>query len=156
MDNFDFDLRIDPKKSSIDENQIKDILDNKLESTLDNNRIELLKNKPWWNDIHNSFQLAIDKIFPGTHLVAHPGDIEDLLKIDTIKIPGPNYTIQVMQQSRCHHNALELYLKDQTLKMFSGYALSTDRLWRHHSWIVTPTDNIIETTEERLIYIGHH
>lgn len=155
MDQSDFDLILMNLISSINEKQIKDILDNKLESPLDQDRIRFLKTRPWWNDIHNKFQLIIDEIFPGTHLVASLKDTIDLLKIDTIQIPNNNYTLQQMRPSRCHDNVFELYLKDKTLRIFSGYALSSDRLWRHHSWITTPTDDIIETTTTRLIYIGH-
>jgi hypothetical protein len=145
-------FNINIKDSSI-EQQIKDIID-KLEP-LDVSRINFLTSRPWWKNMHNDLQLTMNKIFPGTHLVASPNDLLDLINVNTIIIPNSNYKIQLMEQSRCHDNSLKLYKNDPTLKLFSGYALSGDGLWRHHSWVMTQADDVIETTEKRLIYMGY-
>jgi hypothetical protein len=152
MDN-NFDSRINLNNKQHD--QVKLIL-NQCEEPLLYNQIKFLTSRPWWNKDHDSLQLSLSKMFPGTHLVSDPSDDIDLYKMNTIQIPGPNYKIHRMQKSACHDNSMELFLKDpENAKLFSGYALSTDRLWRHHSWIITQTGDIIETTQERLIYLGY-
>jgi hypothetical protein len=42
-----------------------------------------------------------------------------------------------------------------TVRLASGHALSTDGLWRQHSWGVVAEDGrIVETTERRVCYYG--
>jgi hypothetical protein len=151
MDRFDF-----ANFYNFDKKEITKILDNTSIPLLDNDRITFLKNRPWWNKVHDNFQSCLDEMFPGTHLVADPFDVDDLLNINTIMIPNSNYQIKQMERSMCHDNSIKLCTTDSSLKLFSGYALSDDKLWRHHSWVMTKTDDIIETTEKRLIYLGYN
>ena len=59
-----------------------------------------------------------------------------------------------MQTSGCHDNCEILNLFNDSNKVFTGYALSSDGLWRFHSWCVDENNYIIETTESRLLYYG--
>ena len=65
--------------------------------------------------------------------------------------------------SRCHENASLLWEANQdNTRICTGYALSTDGLWRQHSWVMhmyyTPKGytkaRIVETTAKRVAYFG--
>lgn len=66
--------------------------------------------------------------------------------------------------SQCHGNVCELWQLNHDaldVRICTGYALSSDGLWRQHSWLVhnysTKTQQrmrIIETTEKRVAYYG--
>ena len=57
------------------------------------------------------------------------------------------------QPSRCHWNAVKLYLENpDTYKLVIGYALSGD-VWRSHSWCLRGAD-LIETTTKMERYWG--
>jgi hypothetical protein len=58
------------------------------------------------------------------------------------------------EQSRCHDNVEAFYQVREIKQRWTGVALSKDRLWRMHSWGVNDNNQIIETTEPRLAYIG--
>ena len=58
------------------------------------------------------------------------------------------------QPSRCHANSSKLYAQDRTLTLITGWAMSDDRIWRQHSWLVKPDSALIETTEVRERYFG--
>jgi hypothetical protein len=134
--------------------QIQQILTNI--APLDPERIQWLKSRKWWTDDHTKFQKYIEIHFPGTHLVAVPykSSIDALNNVNVIHIPtDDNYQIKKMESSQCHDNVGILYRVDPHLTIYYGYALSSDGLWRHHSWC-EKDGVIIETTEKRLIYIG--
>lgn len=111
--------------------------------------------------------------------------IEDLVK-DTIIVPreedsrsasdicerGILFSLSSLKKidgkiSACHQNSAEVFLENVDIyRIATGYALSSDGLWRQHSWVVeatssesdydTPSDwNIIETTEVRDEYFGY-
>jgi hypothetical protein len=109
-------------------------------------------------EIHDYFQLFLNKNFSGTHLVAcwDTNSLISLMSVNTIAIPTPQtYKIHFIEAGQCHENVYDLWKQDKNLKTYTGYALSQDRLWRHHSWCVDQTGTLIETTFERLIYIGY-
>lgn len=66
------------------------------------------------------------------------------------------------EPSQCHANSAKIWKKyqdspDHKYAIVTGYALSTDGLWRQHSWIlqIKPRANVlIETTAPRLAYYG--
>lgn len=66
-----------------------------------------------------------------------------------------------MKPCRCHGNS-GVFWKNYSeqngfdnIKIVTGWCLSTDGLWRSHSFVYQPMDNvIIETTEKRVIYFG--
>ena len=53
----------------------------------------------------------------------------------------------------CHKNSAKLWSEGKG-KIVTGYALSDDGLWRQHSW-VNAGNQLIETTEPRVIYFGY-
>lgn len=66
------------------------------------------------------------------------------------------------EPSQCHRNSCNLWranrgIEGVNLHIATGYALSTDGMWRQHSWLVhaKPRSNqIIETTVKRIGYYG--
>lgn len=70
--------------------------------------------------------------------------------------------------SQCHMNSCFLYKFDEVqveyeecVKIMTGYALSSDGMWRQHSWCIAYMGEdyiedsiIIETTEKRVAYFG--
>ena len=131
----------------------------KLESVPTEEQIKLLKSKPWWNDNHNIGNKFLAQIIPGTHLVAHPSDateIENLVMFESnvkIYFIDKNIIFKKMENSHCHDNVFLLLALKKLKSMQSGYALSKDGLWRHHSWGIDKNDKIVETTIERLVYV---
>jgi len=139
-------------------NDIQHILQTKITS-VESDRIIWLKSRSWWSTIYDDFQSIVNNLFPNTHIVGVPENdaMYTILKIDTIHLPNDNTIYTKMTQSACHDNCIELYLNNRSMsnRIFTGFALSTDGLWRYHSWIVSENDVITETTGPRLIYIGH-
>ena len=70
--------------------------------------------------------------------------------------PGAGSLMQRGLPSACHTNAAMLLVRSRgSVRIAFGYALSTDGLWRQHSWGVDAEDGrIIETTERRVRYYG--
>lgn len=149
----DINTRLKDYSSNLD--KIKDVLLNVNPVTQE--RITVLKLKPWWNDKFDQFQQYLDTKFPGTHVVSFPSEdaSSTVLKLDTFMFPDQNTVLTVMQRSACHDNCIALHYHDKSHRIFTGYALSGDGLWRHHSWIMTQKNCIVETTEDRLMYIGY-
>lgn len=152
----DYDEILDFKKQQITEQQIKECLKS-VKEVVSEERKTWLRSRTWWNVFHADFQSYLEKTYSGTHLVSHPNplSISDMLCLNTVHIPSEQCIIMPMQISACHDNCYELYVHNPKLRIFTGYALSMDGLWRHHSWILEENGNIIETTERRLIYLGY-
>jgi len=57
---------------------------------------------------------------------------------------------------QCHSNSAAIWEQDHDrYDLFTGYGLSADGIWRQHSWVYdTKNGEIIETTEDRLVYYG--
>lgn len=59
---------------------------------------------------------------------------------------------------RCHSNACYLWEANKgRCQIATGYALSSDGIWRQHSWVVQPIATkwrVWETTEPRVAYFG--
>jgi YD repeat-containing protein len=51
-------------------------------------------------------------------------------------------------------NAVALWRKGDAIAIGTGYALSSDLLWREHSWAWDSEGRLIETTETRTRYFG--
>ncbi|VBB17637.1 hypothetical protein YASMINEVIRUS_100 [Yasminevirus sp. GU-2018] len=119
-------------------------------------RAKFLKEKPWWNRVFEDFQKFLEAKFPGTHVVAFPSNdaVDSLLRVNTVCVPDEKTQLKKMTRSACHDNCYKLYKKDRSNKVYTGYALSADGLWRNHSWIIKD-GSIIETTEKRVLYLGY-
>lgn len=121
--------------------------------------------RPWWNQYHVTIDQFLRKLFPHTVLVPVPWDtpiassLAKMIEADTDELPTvttiiPDHLImKKMSDSMCHDNCAELLHKGLCNAMVTGYALSPDGAWRHHSWCLDHECNIIETTERRIAYI---
>jgi hypothetical protein len=67
---------------------------------------------------------------------------------------GPDARLLPGEDNDCHTNAAVLWTDGTTTAIGTGYALSDDGLWRQHSWGVDTGGTVVETTEERLRYVG--
>lgn len=58
--------------------------------------------------------------------------------------------------SQCHANSAEIWYENQErFGLMTGYALSSDGMWRQHSWCVIIDNGIVlESTEPRVGYFG--
>lgn len=118
---------------------------------------KFLQTRPWRRPIHDEAQRRLQKFYPNTLVVAVPngGDVERF--IDAISEPmvsTKNNTILFrMETSECHENVSELLSEGAIKDGCYGYALSDDGLWREHSWGITDSGLIIETTTRRLAYV---
>ena len=89
--------------------------------------------------------------FGGEEIV--PRDEPDLSEIISRgKIFKEKAKLKIMKLISCHSNVVELYA-NKNYKIATGYALSSDGLWRQHSWCID-NKSIIETTKKRKKYFG--
>jgi hypothetical protein len=58
------------------------------------------------------------------------------------------------EPNACHANSAELFLSGAVAALASGFALSSDGLWRMHSWGVDSAGRAVETTVRREAYFG--
>ncbi len=137
---------------------IDDFIENQsrlIESYPDSKRIQWLKNQSWYNQEHEKINNRLKAIVPNTHIVTTP---HEHVPIDLILSQGQVFTIPSIlfsfENSRCHDNCDKLYLHKEIANVCTGYALSSDGLWRYHSWGLDYDDVIIETTSERILYFG--
>lgn len=124
-------------------------------------RQAFLQARPWWCPAyHAPWQTRVSERYPGTHVVAHPdaalreaeGCAEDDLRCWEAT---PNNVLFVpVEPGCCHDNVAALQQQtDGACAWWTGYALSADGLWRHHSWGWWQ-NRIVETTVPRLVYWG--
>jgi hypothetical protein len=90
---------------------------------------------------------------------------EDLHKLLTRgEIIKPKKVVLVkMRDCQCHANSATFYENYSqkngfdNVQIVTGWALSKDNIWRQHSWIYMPMDDVIvETTLKRKIYFGFY
>lgn len=116
---------------------------------------EAKKTQPRIADLNNKL-LSI-----GGKLLVPPMSDTELQEIDRILDEGrpfkPRGTILMKgEPSRCHDNVLYLWdANRKRVEACTGYALSSDGLWRSHSWGLTKDrGKVVETTEKRKAYFG--
>ena len=64
-------------------------------------------------------------------------------------------TVVPCQRNECHRNCAAMWKSSpDTVSIVTGYCLSSDAMWREHSWLIDDSDNIIETTVPRTRYFG--
>ena len=136
------------------QNLLQHIYDN-LEEILPEETITFFKTREWWTGRHDVLQKYLERLVPGTHLVACPGDTDEIEKLDVfeLRIVDNDMSQKKMKKSACHDNSAKLLLEKKVGELHTGWALSNDRRWRYHSWCVDFEGNIIETTEKRLAYL---
>ncbi len=106
-------------------------------------------------------QDVLDTFLPGTVIVDSffvRGTIEDLVDLHMIEnVWSPvNVPVEFVEGdiSQCHENVEELFSTGQIDTICSGYALSDDGCFRHHSWGLRE-NTLIETTIPRILYVGY-
>lgn len=71
---------------------------------------------------------------------------------------GKNIRMRKGRACQCHRNAAYLWKdSNKSMQICTGYALSSDGMWRQHTWLMQPLERrwqIIETTVRRLAYFG--
>ncbi len=121
----------------------------------DSDRIQWLRSRPWFNTSHDQINSILEKIAPKTHLVAAPHEhvpVNTIISFGKIiELPAITYE---MEHGHCHDNCEILYHNEIISNVYTGYALSSDGLWRFHSWGLDHENFILETTSDRLLYFG--
>jgi hypothetical protein len=96
------------------------------------------------------------KAIGGEQLVAPrhgEADLDVLLELGVV-FPGKGAQRKRGRVSDCHDNVARLFKRSPAVtRIVTGYALSSDGLWRQHSWALVK-DRLVETTEPRLTYFG--
>ena len=76
------------------------------------------------------------------------------LLLEACHLDSPEHlTVRPMDLSECHQNVRRLAAADPAVDWRFGMALSSDDIWRVHSWAVKG-GRIIETTLPRIRYFG--
>jgi hypothetical protein len=86
-------------------------------------------------------------------LPGHEPDLDYILNRGEVW-RGYNAISRKGQPCHCHANSAELWERDKSLTLCTGYAMTNDTVWRQHSWVLTPNNVVIETTTPRLLYFG--
>lgn len=134
-------------------------MSNKTLPTLEKRQMDFLKNKQSIFILENQkYSLLIDKIeqlHNGTMLVMMPEEDTDIDKIikDGFLSGNMEVLLNIGSPSQCHSNACDYSDMYAEAQIVTGYGLSEDGLWRQHSWVIH-NDQIIETTEKRILYFG--
>jgi hypothetical protein len=82
-------------------------------------------------------------------------DIDKILERGEFLL-GKELILAEGEPNNCHKNAAK-YWFDHSKKhcLMTGYALSSDGVWRQHSWcLFNKSRTVVETTEKRLLYFG--
>jgi hypothetical protein len=82
-----------------------------------------------------------------------PDPLIGLLALEARVVDGASVEGSDGDPSDCHRNAIGLWRSGECDAIGTGYALSTDGLWREHSWGVRDGEPV-ETTVPRLKYFG--
>ena len=80
-------------------------------------------------------------------------DLENILKRGHV-FDGKNASLIKWPESRCHENVARLWDRNRTHKIVTGWALSSDGVWRQHSWLLYDGGRVLETTSPRVKYFG--
>lgn len=100
--------------------------------------------------------------------VCCPDYDEDLPKIMErgVLMQGLPSKLMVGEPNQCHANACNLYESNLAagidVRIWTGYAISSDGIWRQHSWLKhyytsrngRKLEELVETTKRRLLYFG--
>lgn len=101
--------------------------------------------------VSNDYSIIVAEYEPTEDLTDLLSDKSQFFKTDLFK-----YKRIKGRVSQCHDNSVEYVCKKpEKRKLYTGYALSEDHLWRQHSWVIENNDTIVETTEKRLCYFGY-
>ena len=154
------------------ENKNKRIKDTVRWTPMDDDWKQRCQNNFWMKDtVNEALQLhpALDpKLFElkarllefAGDAVCLPPDEEDLNELLNYGQFWIGNNIKMMKgiPSQCHYNASRLWEQNKDkCHICTGYALSSDGMWRQHSWCIwnkARSNQIVETTEPRILYYG--
>lgn len=84
-------------------------------------------------------------------------DFENIMKYGQFWF-GKGAKMMKGRPSQCHKNSCNLWEQNKhNTRICTGYALSSDGIWRQHSWLLlfkANTNQIVETTVKRIAYFG--
>ena len=81
-------------------------------------------------------------------------DLEKILERGR-RFPGRSRAMRG-EPCNCHRNSALCWDENRELCFIcTGYALTRDGMWRQHSWILTNTGTVVETTVKRVQYWGY-
>lgn len=129
---------------------------------------ESRRSENWWSKNYQGIlepemkknKILINKILKfGGHEVCMPLIEEDFKNIINrgVFIYGHGACLIKGNPSDCHRNSCAIYENDGSgdIIIMTGYALSSDGLWRQHSWCYDmEIQQVIETTKKRVAYFG--
>jgi hypothetical protein len=120
----------------------------------DKNQVKWITSRPWFKGIHYKVNVVLQSLVPNTHIVGMPFEHMDLNNLcEKGRVFNNTVICNPMETSGCHDNC-EILLKQGFIDVICvGYALSSDGLWRFHSW-GKKGNVIIETTTNRIMYFG--
>lgn len=112
------------------------------------------KAHPGYREVWEGFQRCVLR-HGGRRVVPpfKPDPLIGLLTVEARVIDGASVEVSNGDPSDCHRNAVGLWRTGECDAIGTGYALSTDGLWRQHSWGVREGEPV-ETTVRRLKYFG--
>lgn len=89
--------------------------------------------------------------------VCKPGADPDLQALLTRGRRFPGRSIMMKgEPSQCHRNSSLCWDENrEKCRICTGYALTRDGMWRQHSWVITNSGIIVETTTKRVQYFGY-
>lgn len=131
---------------------------------------ELINKENWWASGYIGDEKGGDKekelikklLTFGGYEVCMPYIEEDADKILSRGQLWYGDRVQVFKgrPSQCHSNICDLWEQNRNeheVAIATGYALSSDGMWRQHSWMMlrgARSVKVIETTEKRVAYFG--
>lgn len=119
------------------------------------------ENFPKYEYLYPESSILSDKILKfGGNVVCIPEpeeDYENIMKYGQFWF-GKGAKMMKGQPSQCHKNSCNLWKQNKrNTRICTGYALSSDGIWRQHSWVLefcANSNHIIETTNKRVAYFG--
>lgn len=96
----------------------------------------------------------LGRILGSGDLVPMPGSDPHLSDLVTSgEFMNEDVVSEPNEPNQCHFNSAYLFVCGRTTGIGTGYALSSDGLWRQHSWGLR-SGTIVETTVSRVKYFG--
>lgn len=92
----------------------------------------------------------------GMIVCAYPEPDPDLLPtvVRGEYLPAENIRRMEGEPRECHQNTAKLWVTGIAKTVMTGYALSSDGIWRPHSWGLDENETIVETTVHWIGYYG--
>ena len=114
----------------------------------------LLQRRLHASEEHAALQRILEQHEPDSMIVAVPDEHVALVaQHGALQHPTSLRFLPGLPQA-CHENCHVFALFDARMRVQTGYALSSDGLWRCHSWLLAGDGVVVETTLARDAYFG--